>query len=586
MPVDIGIITIRDDEHRALLKAFPNSSSTQRGRHREYALRTTDAGDGSIYSVAILRQVEQGNGEAQEAARDMIDDLKPALLILVGIAGGLPSDDITLGDVVLSTRIVDFSVEARKFNEATAYSVGGGPIAKQISTGIANLGARESDLGAWTEGLPSKPKVPRHFYGPNKWIARVKESVELHFGRNASSRPPLFTAGTIASSDRLIKDPKVLFPWISTARNILAIEMEAAGVHRATRDNTPMLAIRGISDIVGLKRNDAWTKYACAAAASFTRAYLRTTPIPPSPKTTAQNSSSGKTPAAAQDAAVQEAFSNLLPLRHFPERIFIAPAMVGTEAAGWAKINSVAKSKTSPRVPGTWCIFEKNIYSFLDPELSRLRNIVDVGGIDSFNTSDWSESTDDEKRRMFVRLLNRALREDLWNVGVRYHRDSKVFAFMGRPSEPPRRLTYGNLKLRSSATVVAHYETKGENGKTYKYLRHSACHTRFRRLNDAWHIEVNPTYRFTRDGKELDRFHESRLSGIKRLERNRSVVSQLLQWQATLRSPWQKADQARLLEFGPLLFFEFWSDLDETKLTALDPPTVVLDSQELQRDVV
>jgi hypothetical protein len=40
-----------------------------------------------------------------------------------------------------------------------------------------------------------------------------------------------------------------------------------------------MLAIRGISDIVGLKRSEAWTKYACASAAAFTRAFLRTRPI-------------------------------------------------------------------------------------------------------------------------------------------------------------------------------------------------------------------------------------------------------------------------------------------------------------------
>jgi hypothetical protein len=49
-----------------------------------------------------------------------------------------------MSTVVLSTRIVDFSVEARKFNEATAYSIGGGPIAKQIAPGIANLGANST----------------------------------------------------------------------------------------------------------------------------------------------------------------------------------------------------------------------------------------------------------------------------------------------------------------------------------------------------------------------------------------------------------------------------------------------------------
>jgi hypothetical protein len=39
--------------------------------------------------------------------------------------------------------------------------------------------------------------------------------------------------------------------------------------------------IRGISDIVGLKRADPWTKYACASATGFTRAFLRTRPIEP-----------------------------------------------------------------------------------------------------------------------------------------------------------------------------------------------------------------------------------------------------------------------------------------------------------------
>jgi hypothetical protein len=41
-----------------------------------------------------------------------------------------------------------------------------------------------------------------------------------------------------------------------------------------------MLAIRGISDIVGLKRADAWTKFACASAAAFACAFLRTQPVP------------------------------------------------------------------------------------------------------------------------------------------------------------------------------------------------------------------------------------------------------------------------------------------------------------------
>jgi formylglycine-generating enzyme required for sulfatase activity len=77
-----------------------------------------------------------------------------------------------------------------------------------------------------------------------------------------------------------VKDPALLIPWLTTARNLLAVEMESGGVYRAARERCPMLAIRGISDIVGLQRADAWTKFACSSAAAFTRAFLRTRPVP------------------------------------------------------------------------------------------------------------------------------------------------------------------------------------------------------------------------------------------------------------------------------------------------------------------
>src|SRR5580700_10891979 len=144
--VDIGILTIRDDEFRAVLKAFADEHGIYKGRHREYTLRTTDAGHRARYRLAILRQIEQGNGEAQEAARDLSD-------------------------------------EARKFQEETTYSVGGGSIAKSIAAGVANLGARELELGDWWAELPSKPAVSLGrgmFYGPKEWQQDVREKLRAH----------------------------------------------------------------------------------------------------------------------------------------------------------------------------------------------------------------------------------------------------------------------------------------------------------------------------------------------------------------------------------------------------------------------
>lgn len=284
LQVDVGILTIKDEEFQAALSAFPDGSKVHIGTsQRHYNLRTADAGQGAHYQVAIVHLAEQGTGEAQDAARDLLQDLTPRLLLVVGIAGGAPSKDFTLGDVVLSLRVHDYSVEARKEGEDPEYAISGGPIGRSIEGHVANLGALQRELGEWWKNLPPPPPVvlkAKNFYGPDEWRKRTREALEHHFTRNKHTHPK-YISGVIGSSDRLIKDTSILIRWLETSRNLLAVEMESSGVYRATRGRCAMLAIRGTSDIVGFKRDEQWTAYACASAAAFARAYLRTRPIEP-----------------------------------------------------------------------------------------------------------------------------------------------------------------------------------------------------------------------------------------------------------------------------------------------------------------
>jgi nucleoside phosphorylase len=283
--VDFAILTVREDEFRAVLAHFP-PYTTISGR-RLYNLCRIDTAGGGTYEVAVVRCIEQGNGEAIDMARDILEDLSPSWLLAVGIAGGVPSSEITLGDVVVSSRIVDFSRETVKGGGEREYAVSGGPIAREAAIIVANLPALLPSMGGWSEasalGVARPPVQAREqdLYGSSSWQARVQASLERHSG--SEPRPPRVTAGAIASSDRLIKDDGILEAWLDQVRNIAAVDMESAGVYRvATARAVPFLAIRGVSDLVGLRRDPDWTAYACHVAAAFTRAFLATGPIEPS----------------------------------------------------------------------------------------------------------------------------------------------------------------------------------------------------------------------------------------------------------------------------------------------------------------
>jgi nucleoside phosphorylase len=282
--VDFAIITIRSDEFEAVLQRFPPHSTLV--KRRQYNLSKVATISGGAYTVAVVRCVEQGIGEAQDLTRDLLDDLAPRWVIVAGIAGGVPSEDFSLGDVIVSTRIYDFTVESISAGKPPSFSSTGGSLHKAAASAVANIPALRLPRG-WNSsrsiGLerPLVDPATAEIYAEGQWADALRRSLRSHFGERP--RRPVVRAGPIASSDRLLKDPEYISPWLQVARHIAAFEMESAGVYRAARGMTPevpFLAIRGISDIIGLARDDRWTKYACSSAAAFLHAFLHAAPVP------------------------------------------------------------------------------------------------------------------------------------------------------------------------------------------------------------------------------------------------------------------------------------------------------------------
>lgn len=274
--IDIAIISIREDEFEAVLQRFPMSSFAM--GNRLYSICKLPLAQEKELWVAVVRCEEQGTTVAQDTTRDVIEDLDPNWLMLVGIAGAFPEKEFSMGDVVLATRLLDFSVEAALPEGEREFSTTGGPMHKKVQVLFAQVKAFRTLLQGWNseEALtiqrPMLATDSSRFYGDKDWKKKVKESLEQNFPEGEPTRAPVFTALSVASSNNLVKSVELAKQWKNSSRHVSAVEMELSGVYQAARrvgKEYPILAIRGISDVIGFKREHNWLEFACHTAASF-----------------------------------------------------------------------------------------------------------------------------------------------------------------------------------------------------------------------------------------------------------------------------------------------------------------------------
>ncbi|MCP3964595.1 MAG: protein kinase [bacterium] len=268
--VDVGIITVKEEEYEALLDKF-SPTETLEGRNRDYDVASIET-DRGVCRVAITRSVQHGNAHAQNTATELLRDLDPSFVLAVGIAGSVPTPDFCLGDVVISDYIQDLTLEATGTGQSSRrHKILGGPLHPSATRIVERLRAIER-ANSWNTAeavaAPRPGLEGTHTTDDIEWNAEISAALERHSKRSA----PLATVRKIASSDRLIKAPELLKTWRTVLKAVSAVEMESAGVYiPCQRYNIPVLAIRGISDIVGWERDEGWTLYACHTAAAYAR---------------------------------------------------------------------------------------------------------------------------------------------------------------------------------------------------------------------------------------------------------------------------------------------------------------------------
>lgn len=280
--VDVAIICVHSDEKTSLLERFlPTKMAFGQ---REYLIGSVERSDGAQVAVAIVVSGE-GPIKSKGTMDDITKDLAPSLTLLVGIAGGIPQQDgsVILGDVAISTGGLD--VSAGELNPQKAYR--SKPVAFSIPQWAARLAnadvADDSWAGPEEVGVSRPPLQDLAKYSgcSDDWFTLI----ETNFARREEHSPRLIR-GTFSSGPSFLRDDGRVKDWQKVVRAaklplLVAHEMELVGVHEGStgRVNHNYLAIKGISDMVGLERDKTWTRYAAAAAASYALSFIRSMPF-------------------------------------------------------------------------------------------------------------------------------------------------------------------------------------------------------------------------------------------------------------------------------------------------------------------
>ena len=288
--VRIGILTTRSGEEDEINKRLDKSGKITGGKNPSYKYSTIDTVDKRQLHIASLRIDEKGGGDAQAMTTKFLVDFEELTwLFLVGIAGSPPSADQSLGDIVLAKKIVDLSVSKSNDGEMQ-FDIRMPDIHNDIVDISKSYSNYKGYLSGWHSSIRnSRPKTecpktiidPRLYGEDTDWKRLIVDSMQTNFkDGHTRSRTPKDRFVTFASVNERVKDVERMKRFVAAHPNIESIEMELAGVQAAItnlnrQQEVRLFCIRAISDIVGLKRNEAWTAYAEKAAARYTAKLLR-----------------------------------------------------------------------------------------------------------------------------------------------------------------------------------------------------------------------------------------------------------------------------------------------------------------------
>lgn len=299
----VGLVYVKPLEMRALTtmldERYRSGIARAHGDNNDYVLGRI--GDHNVVVVGPPRGEKGTVATAQTATSIRLTFQNVTVGLLVGIGGGIPhypENDVRLGDVVVGAPEDGPAVVQYDFGKRTAdgrFEITG-TLAKPPRLLLNVVNKVEDKYDYLQEGDDDvlkvhlsrflqyprlkrdydRPRVPDRLFQssfthqPGTVCADHEIDVEVIREARDNKDHIVVHYSTILSGDTLMKNSAERDLLSQKHNNALCLEMEAAGL----TDVFPCLVIRGISDYADSHKNDAWQKFAAAAAAAYAREIL------------------------------------------------------------------------------------------------------------------------------------------------------------------------------------------------------------------------------------------------------------------------------------------------------------------------
>jgi len=281
--------------------------------------------------------------------------------------------------------------------------------------------------------------------------------------------------------------------------------------------------------------------------------------------------------------------ANLVEL-YFPQTLYIAeilPDVFGKKKAKnqrkavGAHVRSLGFS-----VPSDFEVHGGRLITFhnLEENENPFSFLIDEGTVEPFSPSDFY-SIDEDHERVFKSLLRFSLQQKLYKHRVLWKHLEGLFIFLPLNDEEDTRAETWIGQKRATRTV---FVRKYKNNEPTKVLstRHFAFSVSFLKTDGGWYMSITPNWFFSYgNGYRQSSFGDKLITGLKRMEKNRSIFDQfrfLCSWLKELDSIdlfSEDADSSPQITFGQALEFEGGRYLDE----GLWEPLVVVEDEDFEQ---